>query len=50
MEALNNFTLNLLVKNVLSIARYGLHPVRNATIQGFNAKNNLLNLIFPLIV
>jgi hypothetical protein len=36
--------------NVLSIARYGLRPLRNPFMQGFNAKKNLLNLILSLMV
>jgi len=44
-HALANCPLYLPVKNVLSIARYGLQPTRNPSMHGFNAKKNLLNLI-----
>jgi hypothetical protein len=43
-------TLNLPFKNVLSTARYGLHPLRKPSTHGFIAKNNLLNLILFVIV
>jgi len=49
-EALANCPLYLPVKNVLSIARYGLQPERNPSMQGFKAKNSLLNMIFSLTV
>jgi hypothetical protein len=48
--ALANCPLYLPVKKVLSIAKYGLQPFRNPSMQGFKAKNNLLNLILPFIV
>ena len=37
-HALANCPLYLPVKNVLSIARYGLQPARNPSMHGFNAK------------
>ena len=46
VEALANFPLNFLVKKVISIAKYGLQPLRNPSVHGFKAKKNLLNLIF----
>jgi hypothetical protein len=50
VEALANCTLNFPIKNVLSIARYGLEPLRNPSMQGCNAKKNFLNLILSLMV
>jgi hypothetical protein len=47
IEALANCPLSLLVKKMLSMAKYGLQPLMNSSMHGFEAKKKLLNLIFP---